>query len=94
MGLFDDVRCAVPLPDGFTGRDFQTKDFEDPYMDKYVITSEGRLVRRDGDKTTDLNFHGYLNFYDWSKEDGRHGYNAKFTDGQLVSITPEMDPRQ
>lgn len=89
MGLFDDVRCDVPLPDGFEGRSFQTKDFEDPYMDKYVITNAGRLVRLDGDQITDLSFHGHLHFYSWSKETGWHAYNAKFTDGQLVSIIPE-----
>ena len=46
MGLFDDVECRMPLPDGCKHKHFQTKDFPDPYMDKYIITEEGRLVER------------------------------------------------
>jgi len=45
MGMFDDVRCEAPLPDCFTGVNFQTKDFACE-MDKYTITKGGRLVRR------------------------------------------------
>lgn len=45
MGMFDDVRCERELPDGFDGRDFQTKDFACE-LDKYTITADGRLKRR------------------------------------------------
>lgn len=46
MGLFDYVRCDYPLPDGKpTPRElFQTKDFPEPYMERYTITGEGRLI--------------------------------------------------
>ena len=93
MGLFDDVECRMPLPDGCKHKHFQTKDFPDPYMDKYIITEEGRLVERPWIKgkrteaTVDLDFHGMLNFYHYdtdTKEVFR--YQAKFTDGQLVEI--------
>lgn len=45
MGLYDYVRCEVPLPDGFTG-ELQTKDFDDAYMETYTITKDGRLTQR------------------------------------------------
>lgn len=45
MGMFDDVRCDVPLPDGHTGQSFQSKDFECE-MSKYTITKDGRLTCR------------------------------------------------
>lgn len=46
MGMFDYVRCEVPLPDGEpTPPDlFQTKDFDFPYMNHYTITAARRLV--------------------------------------------------
>lgn len=44
MGMFDYIICEVPLPDGFDGL-LQTKDFDDPYMEKYTINSQGRLIR-------------------------------------------------
>lgn len=51
MGLYDDVWLAdeISLPDGYEGRAFQTKDFDDPYLDKYRITADGRLERLDFD---------------------------------------------
>jgi hypothetical protein len=45
MGMFDYVRCDVPLPDGFEG-ELQTKDFDCPYMEVYTITADGRLMER------------------------------------------------
>lgn len=45
MGIFDYVRCEVPLPDGFSG-ELQTKDFEDPYLETYTIKKDGRLTKR------------------------------------------------
>ena len=46
MGMFDYVKCDWPLPDGkpTPGDMFQTKDFDEPYMERYTITKEGRLV--------------------------------------------------
>lgn len=42
MGMFDYVRCEVPLPDGFTG-ELQTKDFA-CQMGAHVIRADGRLI--------------------------------------------------
>ena len=46
MGLYDIVKCEVALPDGFRRGEFQTKTFNDPYMDLYTITAAGRLMCR------------------------------------------------
>ena len=91
MGLFDDVRCDVPLPDGLQGGrwgQFQTKTFPEPYMEKYTITASGRLLHQASltQEAVDTNFHGILNFYGGDTESDWHEYNAKFTDGQLVKI--------
>lgn len=76
-------------------------------MDKYVITKEGTLVERFYSKVGDewqhdrdepIEFHGILNFYTYtaSHQTGDFKwweYNAKFTDGKLVSITRvDRDP--
>jgi hypothetical protein len=36
MGMFDHLRCEVPLPDGYQGKDFQTKDFECEMATHYI----------------------------------------------------------
>jgi hypothetical protein len=46
MGMFDNVYCNQPLPDGFISRSgFQTKDF-DRAMETYTITPDGHLMHR------------------------------------------------
>lgn len=87
MGLFDDIEVDWPLPDGFDGKHFQTKDLE-CYMERYRITREGALERhrREGDTWTNEDFHGILNFYDYGPTGEWHEYNAKFTDGKVVGI--------
>lgn len=116
MGLFDYVRCEIPLPDGFTG-ELQTKDIDDPFMNTHIITKDGRLMMEvlvrtesvpkserpfpDAEEGSpaeiygsvrfireqkDANFHGLLNFYGGGGSEDWHEYEAKFTDGQLVSI--------
>lgn len=104
MGMFDDVICEAPLPDGWEGKCLQTKDL-DCLLCIYTITKGGRLIRtspawyEDSDKTViseDTNFHGILNFYGHEdlpdKQLVWHEYNAKFTDGNLVSITKVEEP--
>lgn len=46
MGMFDNVIPEFPLPDEGAKRvnEWQTKDFDAPFMDKYRITPEGRLL--------------------------------------------------
>ena len=100
MGMFDDVRCLMPLPDYPAGysREFQTKDFEPSVLAQYEITEAGRLILlNDGfqsdaeSKSVDTEYHGMLNFYTVFPEDGNSDkswweFNAKFTDGQCVGI--------
>lgn len=100
MGMFDEVECQVPLPDGWEHPVFQTKTFDEPYLDRYIIRADGRLIRKKPwysdqiTEDTDLNYHGILNFYSYEGdpndetpiEQRWHEYNAKFTDGHLVSI--------
>lgn len=45
MGMFEHVRCEVPLPDGFTG-EMQTKDF-DCVLGTLLIRADGRLMIED-----------------------------------------------
>lgn len=111
--MFDDLiyEAAMPLPDGYKGRNFQTKAFGCD-MATYLISAEGRVMQplNEDDEIAgvlssanvvrwrDVHFHGWLNFYTlvnphptikWvgpGNPGEWHGYNAKFTDGQLVSI--------
>ncbi len=92
--MFDDVTCHYPLPDGKPSEPFQTKTFDEPYLEHYTITAHGRLLRdqpwwtcEKGEPRdpTDVNFHGILNFYGGETE--WREFDAKFTDGQLVSVT-------
>lgn len=143
MGMFDYLRCEVPLPDGWQPDELQTKDF-DCEMVTHVITQDGRLMLERIDETHivpkedrpypnddgllgacgmlrhdkslhDSHFHGVVRFYgsEYRQLDGSpaqyngvmhgpdgvsdyitgkplkhiwHEYNAKFTDGKLVSI--------
>ena len=44
MGMFDDLRCEYPLPDGYEGTVFQTKDTPTQFLEKYTIRKDGVLV--------------------------------------------------
>lgn len=44
MGLFDTVYIEVELPDGYKGKEFQTKDL-DCLLDEIKITADGKLMR-------------------------------------------------
>lgn len=94
MGVFDYVRCAIPLP---LGNDwvYQTKDTDDPYQMEHAITVEGRLVRRNwlnGKDAVpeDQNYHGDLEFYpDCSVTDPAGDdlvYRATFRNGTVQEI--------
>ena len=47
MGMFDYIRCELPLPDGWESDELQTKDF-DCQMVTHVITKDGRLMLDNG----------------------------------------------
>lgn len=50
MGMFDNVRCEMPLPGvGVTEEWFQTKDTPAQFLNAYVILADGRLVVDDPD---------------------------------------------
>ena len=64
MGLFDELRCDLLLPDGWRppeGTWFQTKDTPDQYLSRYVLTDRGGL-RQEGQESL-MPFHGALTFY-------------------------------
>ena len=96
MGMFDEIRCEAPLPDGRDAPDiyFQTKTFPFPCMQRYVITRAGRLIDSVGN---DLEPDGYITFYTTEDEHsdtvaitrGRHQwreYRARFSAGRLQTI--------
>ncbi len=98
MGLFDEIRCKAPLPDGREGGDvwFQTNSFPFPLMRRYTITADGRLIDSAGN---DLEPDGYITFY--KTEDEGAGtrwreYRARFSEGrlqQIVRVTSDDDRR-
>lgn len=47
MGMFDRIVMEYPLPDpgAVAVKEWQTKDFPDPYLENYKITADGRLMR-------------------------------------------------
>ncbi len=100
MGLFDDVKIAPEIEiTGFERREkegWQTKTFSDPYLDKYEITAEGRLVFypwKDGRRSevgVDQDYHGIIELHDTVQLELEKfcavSVLAKFTDGKLVDI--------
>ena len=85
MGMFDSIQCDKPLPGPRQppeGSWLQTKDF-DCSLDLYTITADDKLVGPQGE----IPFHGMLNFYTY-EDDIWYEYEAKFTDGRLVEISP------
>lgn len=51
MGMFDYIRCEVPLPDGWQAPELQTKDF-DCEMVWHIISKDGRLMLDRGHNET------------------------------------------
>src|SRR5262249_6374657 len=46
MGLYDNVRCKYPLPDPEAqDLEYQTKSTFAPYLENYIITLDGRLLK-------------------------------------------------
>jgi hypothetical protein len=94
MGMFDEIRCEVALPDRLSPEEtiFQTKTFPEPCLQRYVITKAGRLIDHAGN---DLEPDGYIEFYT-SEPSSNPGagkdqsvwreYRARFLVGQLQEI--------
>lgn len=72
--------------------EFQTKSLES-LMDRYFITTQGRLILQSYNVNVDTDYHGMLHFYTTvDVEDfGKYfiEYNAKFTDGKLIQVGGE-----
>lgn len=100
MGMFDEIRCETPLPDGnpTEGIIFQTKSFPEPCLQRYVITKAGRLVDLRGN---DLEPDGHITFYTSRPTENAGSdperewpeYRAQFSAGNLVSIVRVADDR-
>jgi len=81
MGMFDEIEVKVPLPGLERPKTnwFQTKDLE-CLLDRYSI--EDGILLKEG---VPCDYHGYIVFYT-SEMEKWFEYEAKFTDGKLVSI--------
>lgn len=83
--MYDEILCSAPLPDGYEGSRtrFQTKSIPDPGLQRYKITSSGRLVDPRGN---DLEPDGYITFYTSDPDSTWRAYGARFLSGQLSEI--------
>jgi len=66
MGMFDYLRCHYPLPvEGANALEFQTKDTDAQYMDKYEIREDGMLWHADYDTEdrSDQNAEGFARLF-------------------------------
>jgi hypothetical protein len=69
--------------------EFQTKDF-DCILDRYLISSHGRLLLTSGGVNQDTNYHGILRFHTVVTPPMGGGYyieyHCKFSDGKIVEV--------
>jgi hypothetical protein len=89
MGLFDYLRCDLPLPDSGPAVEFQTKSLRCT-LTQWRITRDGRLVGEDG---ADAGYHGVLRFYTGGPGEPWREYEAQFTEGALVGLRPAAHAR-
>lgn len=95
MGMFDTIKCEVPLPDPVPPEKawLQTKDFART-LATYTIRADGTLWTDEyGDPTQLTEYHGFLNFYTF-ENDVWYEYKAKFTDGKLQGIETVIEGRK
>ena len=89
MGLFDYVRCELPLPEG-QDEAYQTKDLDHPAMRRFIITAAGRLVAETWDtgpeRLIDGRFDGDVHFYGDALS-----YRATFRLGDCQEICREVE---
>jgi hypothetical protein len=79
MGMFDYIRCEMPLPvtpepppDG----EFQTKDTPAQYLDNYKITRDGRLLHEQYDMRWEEDAKAPLGI--WQRRDGKRWVEVPF----------------
>ncbi len=91
MGMFDTLRCAWPLPDGFEQMQdnvFQTKSLLRE-MREFRIGADGILYEKEADGLhTLVAFHGDIEFYDFdeSPEANLVRFRARFTHSMIEEI--------
>lgn len=100
MGMFDEILCDMPLPDGYNAEGqvrLQTKAL-DASLDLLRITHDGRLImekqfRNEAAEPCQTDHTGAVRFYgiegDINGDDDLwiwHEYEADFTDGQCREI--------
>lgn len=95
MGMFDDIRCEMPIPVQWRPlHSWQTKSLGCE-MDKYVIRADGLLIREPGGwghgdvPEMVIPYHGDIKFHDYDKELGWLALIARFTEGRCVRIWQE-----
>ncbi len=99
MGLFDQIRCEMPLPKGDfpepnpLGGWFQTKDTEDPRQNNFTITSGGKLLEHPYsigkarvEEFREVCFSGELRFNDGDNDGQWWEYAAHFAEGHCEKI--------
>jgi hypothetical protein len=104
MGIFDTIRCEMPLPDGRAMPDdgFQTKSLSCS-MEHYTITADGRLIHHrrsllpaSGKKSLlperqadiEVDFHGDIEIYGSMPDGFVARYAVRFTHGKVEWIQP------
>lgn len=108
MGMFDELRCAYPLPaDGANDLEYQTKDTPAQWIDRYEIDKEGNLLHEQydtedhSDPNTRVNkrlvrvddFTGEIRFYDMPAAGEWIEFSSYFIGGKLQSVTLIRDTR-
>jgi len=104
MGLFDTVRCEVPLPDSrHQDLEFQTKNLDRALL-HYTIRRDGTLVRHAGkggfgigpERDVEWPIHGDISIYtsDRSAESEWIEYVVRFTHGRVEWIRPLAEVRR
>lgn len=103
MGLFDTVKCELPLPvPEHQALEFQTKDLQ-KLLEDYTITTDGRLVRHaqggpPGDthiRAIDWPIHGDIHLLGRDAHEAPVEYWVRFTHGRVewVRHTDHSQPQ-
>jgi len=75
--------------------DFETEMTpEDELPEENKNAEEGSIFKLWGimrtkpgsERDVDMNYHGWFNFYEYTSDHKWYEYNAKFTDGKIVSV--------